>query len=97
MPKIKAREIEFHCQVQRSGTQWKILHKAKVSSQQNWKNGNRPGNKTRSGMVAAEIGLAISLASLILNLGSHTGVTTRTGPDGFKPYHHGRRGETRIS
>lgn len=49
---------------------------------------NRPGNKTRPGMVVAEIGLAVSLASLVLNPGSQTTVARRTTlPVGFKPYH----------
>lgn len=42
-----------------------------VRSQQNWKNGNRPGNKTRPVVMAAENELAASLASLAPNLGSH--------------------------
>jgi hypothetical protein len=49
MPKIKAREIKNHCQVQRSGAEWKIGRRAKVRSQQNWKNGNHPG--TRPGLA----------------------------------------------
>lgn len=39
-------------------------------------------------MVVAEIGLAVSLASLVLNPGSQTTVARRTTlPVGFKPYH----------
>lgn len=53
-------------------------------------NGNSPGNKRRPGVVATEIELPVNLASLVLNLASHTRVTTRTtGPAGFKPYHEG--------
>lgn len=41
MPKIKAREIKFHCQAHKSGTERKTGHRAKVRNQQNWKNGKQ--------------------------------------------------------
>lgn len=72
MPTIKVREIKCRCQVQTSGSHWKTGHKANVRSQQSWKSGNRPGNKTRPGMMAAENELVPSLASLSLNLASCT-------------------------
>lgn len=89
MLKIKVREIKFHCQVQRSD-RVENPTQSQVRSQHDWKNGNRPGNKKRPGMVAAVTEPTLSLASLCPNLGSPTRVTTKTtGSAGVKPYHKG--------
>lgn len=71
---------------------------SQVRSQQDWKNGNRPGDEKRPGMVAAEIELALSLDSLVPNLGSHPRVTTKTtGPSEFKPCHKGKEEKSKVS